>query len=133
MNPVFLMKRNPLLLLQIRMQLHLMYRRWVRSMVQQILELFRVEVTDADMTGLAFFEEQAHGGPGIAVLDAITAQGGLGDRPVHVVEIEVADAKFLEGGVDTSLGSVSAVAAQCQPWVEGTMVESGHTDRSIAC
>jgi len=47
------------------------------------------EVRDADVPGFGVGEEEDHGGPGGEVFDGIFVEEGLGDGPVHVVEVEV--------------------------------------------
>ena len=57
MNPKLLMPLHPIVLLQVRMQLHLVHTRWVTRVVEQNRHLMRIEIAYTDMFRPAFLEE----------------------------------------------------------------------------
>jgi hypothetical protein len=57
------------------------------------------------------------GGPGVKVFDFAT-KGCVGDRPVHVVKVEVVKLEVFEGGVDAFFDVLGAVAVK---WLVATM------------
>lgn len=77
---------DPLVLLQIRVQFHLVHARWVRGRCEQVLELLWVEVGYADVAGLAFLDELGHRVPSLLVLDLV-AEFAACNGPVHEIEV----------------------------------------------
>lgn len=80
-------------------------------MIQQVLQLMRTEVGNANVSSLVLRQEQRHGAPGVNVIDVLAAEPAVLDRPVHVVQVEVADAEVLERVVDGCFDSVGVVSA----------------------
>ena len=80
------------------------------SVVEEGLELWWGEVRDADVEGFATAHELGHGGPSIEEFDFVMSQGGVGDGPVHVVEVEVGELEVGEGGGEAGGDVFGAVA-----------------------
>ena len=75
------------------MEFHLVGVGFVGGVGEEVAELGGGEVRDSDVAGEAFGVEESHGGPGGEVLDSVFVEEGLGDGPVHVVEVEVGEAE----------------------------------------
>jgi hypothetical protein len=116
-NAVRTVPGKPVSLLQVRVQFHLVDSRRVAGVVQESLELCGRKVRDSDVAGLALEDQLGHGGPGVKVLDFVT-EGCVGDRPVHVVKVEVVELEVFEGGVDAFFDVLGAVAVK---WLVATM------------
>lgn len=113
-DAVLLMPRDPVALLQVRVQFHLMHGRRVRCVVEESLELRGREVRDANVPGFAQADELGHGVPCGEEFDFVLAEGSVGDRPVHVVEVEMVELEVGEGGGEACFDVFWAVARGCQ-------------------
>lgn len=65
------------------------------------------------MPGFACADELGHGIPGGEEFDFVVAERCVGDRPVHVVEVEVVDLEVGEGGGEAGLDVFGAMAWGC--------------------
>ena len=83
-------------------------------MIQQRLHLLWAEVGNANVSRLALLDEKRHRAPGVQVVDVSAPEPAVLDGPVHVVEVEVADAEFREGFVETGFDLVGVVAGLCE-------------------
>lgn len=110
MDAVLLVPRDPVALLQVRVQFHLVHGGRVRGVVEEGLQLRGREVRDADVPGFAFAHELDHRVPGFEEFDFVVAEGRVGYRPVHVVEIEVGELEVGEGGGEAGGDVFGAVA-----------------------
>jgi hypothetical protein len=110
MDAVLLVPRDPVALLQVRVQFHLVHGGRVGGVVEEGLELRGRKVGDADVAGFAYAHEFDHGIPSFEELDFVVAEGRVGYGPVHVVEVEVVELEVGEGGDETGGDVFGAVA-----------------------
>ena len=113
MDAVLLVPRDPVALLQVRVQFHLVHGGRVGGVVEESLELRGREVRDADVAGFACADECGHGVPGGEEFDFVVVEVGVGDGPVHVVEVEVVELEVGEGGGEAGFDVFGAVAMGC--------------------
>lgn len=112
-DAVLLVPRDPVALLQVRVQFHLVHGGRVRGVVEEGLQLLGREVRDADVAGFACADERGHGIPRGEKFDFVMVEVGVGHGPVHVVEVEVVELEVGEGGGEAGLDVFGAVAGGC--------------------
>lgn len=84
---------NPIFLLQVRVQLHLMSIWDMSCVVQQGVELGRRKVGDANASSLPRLNELYHGFPGIEEVYLIFPLFSFGYWPMHVVQVQIVEAE----------------------------------------
>lgn len=97
-------------LLEVWVSLKFVGRRADLSVFEELFDLVLGEVRDADVLGVALFDELFHGVPGVNEVDLGCKFAVVyGDRPVHQVEVEIFDTEVREGLLDGWFDEVGVV------------------------
>lgn len=112
-DAVLLVPRDPVALLQVRVQFHLVHGGRMRGMVEEGLQLLGRKVGDADVPGFACADERGHCIPGGEVFNLVVVEVSVGYGPVHVAEVEVVELEVGKGGGEAGFDVFGAVAGGC--------------------
>ena len=135
-DAALLVPRDPVALLQVRVQLHLVHGGRVRGVVEEGVELRGREVRHADVACFACAYEFGHRVPCGEEFNLVVAEGRVGDGPVHVVEVEMVELEVGEGGGEAGFdifGAVTGGVLSVYDLFDEEMNVGGITGRSRAC